>query len=88
MFQQFVLKDTKIENIKIKILTYLQIKFESALLILQPWYTYKSEYLREFETEFKNILECESGAHMGSIIEKNQRSTISCYCTFKEGYPE
>jgi hypothetical protein len=21
---------------------------------------------------------------MGSIIEKNQRSTISCYCTFKE----
>jgi hypothetical protein len=31
MFQQFVLKDTKIKNIKIKILTYLQIKFESAL---------------------------------------------------------
>jgi hypothetical protein len=22
---------------------------------------------------------------MGSIIEKNQRSTISCYCTFKGG---
>ncbi len=21
---------------------------------------------------------------MGSIIEKNQRSTISCYCTFKK----
>jgi hypothetical protein len=23
---------------------------------------------------------------MGSIIEKNQRSTISCYCTFKAEY--
>jgi hypothetical protein len=33
---------------------------------------YKSEYLREFETEFENILRCESGAHMGSIIEKTR----------------
>ncbi len=33
--------------------------------------TFKYEYLREFKTEFKNILECESGAHMGSIYEKN-----------------
>jgi hypothetical protein len=33
--------------------------------IIQRWYTYKSEYLREFETEFENILGCESGAHMG-----------------------
>jgi hypothetical protein len=30
------------------------------------------EYLREFKTEFKNILECESGAHMGSINEKTR----------------
>jgi hypothetical protein len=51
--------------------------------ILQRWYTYKSEYLCEFETEFENILRCESGAHMGSIIEKIQRSMISCYCTLK-----
>ncbi len=51
--------------------------------ILERWYTYRSEYLREFETEFEDILGCESGVHMGSIIEKNQRSTISCYCTFK-----
>jgi dTDP-4-amino-4,6-dideoxygalactose transaminase len=35
--------------------------------------TFEYEYLREFETEFKNILGCESGAHLGSIIEKNQR---------------
>ncbi len=33
-------------------------------------FTFKYEYLREFETEFKNILECESEAHMGSIHEK------------------
>ncbi len=51
--------------------------------ILQRWYTYKSEYIHEFETEFENILRCESEAHMGSIHEKNQRSTISCYYTFK-----
>ncbi len=51
--------------------------------ILQRWYTYKSEYLREFETELKNIWGCEAGAHVGSIIEENQRSTISCYYTFK-----
>ncbi len=35
-------------------------------------FTFEYEYLHEFETEFKNILECESGAHMGSIHEKNQ----------------
>jgi hypothetical protein len=33
-------------------------------------FTFKYEYLREFETEFKNILECESDPHMGSIHEK------------------
>ncbi len=34
-------------------------------------FTFEYEYLREFETEFENILVCESGAHMGSIYEKN-----------------
>ncbi len=41
------------------------------------------EYLREIETEFKDSLRCESGAHMGSINERNQRTKISCYCPFK-----
>jgi hypothetical protein len=45
---------------------------------------FEYEYLHEFETEFENILECESRAHMGSIYEeKNQWSKISCYCPFK-----
>jgi hypothetical protein len=43
----------------------------------------KFEYLVEFETEFENILGHESGAQVGSIREKNQRSKISCYCPFK-----
>jgi hypothetical protein len=30
-------------------------------------FTFEYEYLHEFKTEFKNILEYESGAHMGSI---------------------
>ncbi len=34
-------------------------------------FTFEYEYLREFETEFENILECESGAHLGSIYEQN-----------------
>ncbi len=50
--------------------------------ILQRLYTYKTEYLCKFKTEFENILQCKSGAYMGPIHEKNQRSTISCYCTF------
>ncbi len=33
-------------------------------------FTFEYECLREFETEFGNILECESGAHMGSIYGK------------------
>jgi hypothetical protein len=33
--------------------------------------TFKFEYLREFEAEFKNVLGYELGAHMGSIHEKN-----------------
>ncbi len=45
--------------------------------------TFKFEHLGKFEIEIKNILEHESGAHMGSIHEKNQRPKISCYCTFK-----
>ncbi len=35
--------------------------------------TFEFEYLSEFEIEIKNILEHESGAHMGLIHEKNQR---------------
>ncbi len=35
-------------------------------------FTFEYEYLREFETEFENILGCESGAHMESIHEKKQ----------------
>ncbi len=36
--------------------------------IWQRWiFTFKHEYLHEFETKFENILGCESGAHMGSI---------------------
>jgi hypothetical protein len=38
---------------------------------------YKSEYLSEFEIEFEKILGCESGAHMGSIIEKKTRGRQS-----------
>jgi hypothetical protein len=34
--------------------------------------TFLFEYLPEFETEYKNILGYESGAHMGSIQEKEQ----------------
>jgi hypothetical protein len=45
-------------------------------------FTFEYEYLREFETEFENILECESGDHMGSIYEKNSGQKISCYCPF------
>jgi hypothetical protein len=33
-------------------------------------FTFKYEYLREFKTEFENILGCESGADIGSIHEK------------------
>ncbi len=35
-------------------------------------FTFKYEYLREFETEFENILGCESGAHMGQFMKKKQ----------------
>ncbi len=44
--------------------------------------TFEFEYLGKFEIEIKNILEHESGAHMGLIHEKNQRPKISCSCTF------
>ncbi len=46
-------------------------------------FTFEYKYLREFETEFEIILECESGAHMRSIHEKNRGKKISCYCPFK-----
>jgi hypothetical protein len=45
---------------------------------------FEFEYLGEFITEFENILGYESGAQMGLIDEKNQRSKISCYCPFKK----
>jgi hypothetical protein len=43
-----------------------------------PGCNFKYEYMREFETEFNNILECEFWDYMGSIRGKNQRSKISC----------
>ncbi len=45
--------------------------------------TFEFEYLGKFEIEIKNILEHESGTHIGLIHEKNQRLKISCYCIFK-----
>jgi hypothetical protein len=50
--------------------------------------TFEFEYFGEFEKEIKNILGHESGAHMRLIHEKNQRSKISCYCTFKQVHPQ
>jgi hypothetical protein len=47
--------------------------------------TFEFEYLGEFKIEIKNVLEHESGAHMGLIHEKIRRPKISCYCTFKGG---
>jgi hypothetical protein len=47
-------------------------------------FAFEYEYIREFETEFVNILECESGAHVGSIHEKNRGKKISCNCPFKK----
>ncbi len=44
---------------------------------------FEFEYIGEFETEFKTILEYESGAQVGSIGRKKQRAKISCYCPFK-----
>jgi hypothetical protein len=35
--------------------------------------TFEFEYFREFKSEFKNNLGYESGIHLGSIHEKNQR---------------
>jgi hypothetical protein len=49
--------------------------------------TFEFEYLGECKIEIKNILEHESGVHMGLIHEKNQRPKISCYCTFKDSSP-
>ncbi len=43
---------------------------------------FKFEYIGEFDTEFKTFLEYESGAQVGSIGRKKQRSKISCYCPF------
>jgi hypothetical protein len=46
---------------------------------------FELEYIGEFETEFKTILEYESGGQVGSICRKKQRAKISCYCPFKRG---
>ncbi len=45
--------------------------------------SFKFEYLGNFETEFKNNLGYKTGAQMGSIDEKSQRTKISCYYPFK-----
>ncbi len=36
-------------------------------------FIFEYEYLRKFETDFENILGCESGAYLGPIHEKNQQ---------------
>jgi hypothetical protein len=43
---------------------------------------FEFEYISELETEFKTIIEYESGAQVGSIGRKKQRAKISCYCPF------
>ncbi len=40
-------------------------------------FTFVYDYLREHETEFTNILECESEAHMGGQFMKKTRSKKS-----------
>jgi hypothetical protein len=49
---------------------------------------FEFEYLREFETEFKNNLGYDSVVDIGWIHEKNQRPEISCYCPFKGSFME
>ncbi len=44
---------------------------------------FKFEYIGELEFMFENILELESVEQEGACDIKNQRSTISCKCTFK-----
>jgi hypothetical protein len=58
------------------------LKFFGLALYRQRWWNYFFEYLRKIETKFEDSLRCESGAHMGSINEKNQRPKISCFCPF------
>jgi hypothetical protein len=48
-----------------------------------PGTTFKYEYFREFETEFKNFIGFEFVDYMGWIRGKYQKSTISCFCPFK-----
>ncbi len=50
-------------------------KYKNCLPYLNffpSWWKYFLEYLREVETELEDSLECDSGAYMGSIYEKNQ----------------
>jgi hypothetical protein len=45
---------------------------------------FAAEFLREFETEFENILGVNQGPGPGQLIyEKNQKSKISRDCLFK-----
>ncbi len=44
---------------------------------------FEFEYIGEFETKFKTFLEYESGAQVGSIGRKKQRTKMLCYCPFK-----
>jgi hypothetical protein len=39
-------------------------------------FIFEYEYLHEFETEFENILGCESGAYLGSTSIKKSRATV------------
>jgi hypothetical protein len=41
------------------------------------------EYLGEFDFVFETNLGCESGDQVDTFDEKNQKSKISCKCTFK-----
>jgi hypothetical protein len=72
------------------VLRYLAAKlhtFENKRIYFgRPLYSGQSnfefEYLVKFETEFENILGCESVFQVGSFDEKNQSPKISCYCPF------
>jgi hypothetical protein len=50
--------------------------------------TFEFEYIGEFEIEIKNILEHESGAHMGLIHEKKPeaKNLVLLYLYFNLGY--
>jgi hypothetical protein len=69
---------------------YLTTLIQNKRCILQHWFgisavsnssdsrifTFEYEYLGEFETEFENILGCESRAHLRSIHEKTRGQNL------------